>query len=95
MLTNDEAITRLHKVADFARNALFPENYLNDEDALACDLGASAIKTIDDMSDVFQKLIMLDTSDIDNLTTFLKTHAVSEIVATLDYIKENNNNDNN
>lgn len=94
MLTNDEAISRLHKAADFARNALFPENYLNDEDALACDLGASAIKTIDDMSDVFQKLIMLDTSDIDNLTTFLKTHTVSEIVATLDYIKENNHDNN-
>jgi hypothetical protein len=93
MITNDEAISRLHNVADFARNALFPENYLNDEDALACDLGASAIKTIDDMSDVFQKLIMLNPSDIDNLTTFLKTHPVSEIVATINYLKENNQND--
>lgn len=93
MITNDEAISRLHNVADFARNALFPENYLNEEDALACDLGASAIKTIDDMSDVFQKLITLNPSDIDVLLTFLKTHPVSEIVATLNYLKENNQND--
>lgn len=90
MITNDVAISRLHNVADFARNALFPENYLTEEDALSCDLGASAIKTINDMSDVFQKLITLEPSDIDNLTTFLKTHSVSEIVATLNYLKENN-----
>ena len=59
---------------------------MSEKDALALDLGASAIKTIDDMSDVFQKLITLTPSDIDTLTSFLKTHSVSQIVTTLDYL---------
>ena len=86
MIQNYEAIEQLHKISDFKRHDGGYAKVITEEDALACDLGASAIKTIDDMSDVFQKLITLTPDDIDTLTAFLKTHSVSEIVTTLDYI---------
>lgn len=86
MLQNYEAIELLHDIAHDARLETDVTICLDEKHALACDLGASAIKTIDDMSDVFQKLITLTPSDIDTLTTFLNTHSVSEVVATLDYL---------
>ena len=87
MISNLEAITMLHDLSDDARKENYKSMYeVSEKMCLALDLGASAIKTIDDMSDVFQKLITLTPSDIDTLTAFLKTHSVSEIVTTLDYL---------
>lgn len=87
MISNEEAIIRLHHIADRIRegqgeNALI----LSEENALACDLGASAIKTLSDMDDVMQKILTMRADDIDALMSFLKTHSVSEIVTTLDYL---------
>ena len=88
MISNETAIERLHKMSTTIRTTSSHKMVyeIDIADAYALDLGASAIKTIEDMSDTFQKLITLTPSDIDTLTSFLKTHSVSEIVATLDYL---------
>lgn len=87
MINNETAISILHSLSDFAnesdgKDAIF----LDKEHALALDLGASAIKTLDDMDDIMQKILTLSTEDIDTLMSFLKTHSVSEIVTILDYL---------
>ena len=63
MLSNENAIERLHSIYNHITNGNTPT--LTIDDAWACEIGASAICTIDDMSDVFQKLITLTPSDID------------------------------
>lgn len=52
----------------------------------AIDAGICAIKTIQDMSETMQKLMLLTPSQVESLADFLHTHSASQIVAVVDYV---------
>ena len=52
----------------------------------AIDAGICAIKTIQDMSETMQKLMLLTPSQVEALADFLHTHSASQIVAVVDYV---------
>ena len=89
MITNDKAIEILHNLADsFHSNAprdIYPLSH--EECALALDLGASAIKTLDDMGDTMRTLMTLNYEDFDNLTAFLHTQPAYVVLALCEQIK--------
>ena len=78
----EESIEQLVSLRDYIEK--FMSGSIKELEAI--DAGICAIKTIQDMSETMQKLMLLTPSQVESLADFLHTHSASQIVAVVDYV---------